>query len=298
MESRYCRVRRFLISVLIINFLCLPVLALDNLDTNVDEEIRKNYNPNKLEDDMSLPALPKILRDNTQGNSSNQHASNMFVENQNKNPKIDIQPTKISKNVFANNRQNCAVLKKGTRIKLQLQNNISDKMRKGTKVSFVSLYPVSTTYFSIPMGTVFKGEIINSHKPQFGGNGGLIVLELNSMVINNEIMPIHAHVTKANHKLIFCNNIKGKRKYLSGMLKSTKPGLHFYSKMFRVTENLARDGSSIIVAPFSLAAGVIVLGGNIMASPFLGTFYKGNDISVKNGSEFEVKLVQDVYIYN
>lgn len=276
------------------------MFALDNLDTTVDEEIRKNYNPNKLEDDMSLPALPKILRDSTNNSQSNSayQPDSTVVENQNKNSKVDILPTKISKNVFANNTQNCAVLKKGTKIKLQLQNNISDKMRKGTKVSFVSLYPVSTTYFSIPMGTVFKGEIIDSHKPQLGGNGGLIVLELNSMVINNEIMPIHAHVTKANHKLIFCNNIKGKRKYLSGMLKSTKPGLHFYSKMFRVTENLARDGSSIIVAPFSLAAGVIALGGNVMASPFLGAFYKGNDISVKSGSEFEIKLMQDVYIYN
>lgn len=42
------------------------MLALE-LDTSVDDFIRKNYNPNKIEDDIQLPALPKILNEKDTG---------------------------------------------------------------------------------------------------------------------------------------------------------------------------------------------------------------------------------------
>lgn len=286
----------FAIYYLLFVLICSPVFALE-LDTSVDDEIRKNYNPNKIEEDMTLPALPKILNNNI--NQQQPNAINITSQNIQPEPSAKkIQPAKVSKNIELNNNQNYAVLKKGTKIKLKLLNNISDKSPKGTKVSFISTRPVTTTYFTIPMGTIFKGEIVNSHGPQFAGNGGLIVININSIIINDETQPINAYVTKANSKLIFLNNIKGKRKYLSSMAKSTKNGRHYFSKMMRVSKNLAADGSSIVIVPFSIAAGVIALGGNILVAPALALFHKGGSVSAKSGSEFEVKLIQDVMIYN
>ena len=65
----------------------------------------------------------------------------------------------------------------------------------------------------------------------------------------------------------------------------------------KVTLNLATDGSSIFVAPFSALAGAAALGGNIAISPIMGLFYKGSPIYFSQGSVFEIKLIQDLYIY-
>lgn len=270
--------KKYLILTVIFSVFSMPVRAIE-LDTSIDDSIRKNYNPDKIEQDTALPPLPDIFKHDEQ-------------KPQVKNVQIQAQsfPTKT--------RITYAVLKKGTKISLKLLNNVSDRTKTGTAVSFVSLYPVSTTYFTIPMGTKFSGKIIDSHGPQFTGNGGLIAMEIDSMVLNDQTQQLKAHVTKVNDKHIFLNKIKGPRKYAKSMLASIRPGRHFLTKMLRITGNLAVDGSSIVLTPFSLAAGVIGLGGNIMISPALALFYKGGPVRVNSGSEVEVRLSQDMYIYN
>ena len=275
----------------------MPAFALE-LDTSIDDEIRKNYNPSKIDDDMnSLPPLPKILdiKDPPKSTTAAQKTVSTPIQSPNISPQIS---QKISNTVKKTADENFITIKKGTKIKLKLQNAVSDRTRKGTKVTFISQYPVSTTCFTIPTGTIFKGEIIHSHKPQLAGNGGLISIRINSLILNGETQPISAYVTKANHKRIFLNNIKGKRKYISSTLKSMKPSCHFFGKMMTVSKNLAYDGSSIVVAPFALSMGVLTLGGNAFVSPALGLFHKGCSISLPEDSSFEVKLKQDVIIYN
>ena len=319
--------KKNLILFLILNFLCMPVLAFD-LDMSVDDDIRKNYNPSKLEEDMALPALPKVLNEKPYENIKpvNQVATPPKIQKNQAPTKAPVkaqitvksvqkataptrqtqsktsievqakpQPVQITQK---NTDGTCAILKKGTKIRVKLLTNISDKSKKGGKVSFVSRYPVSTTYFTIPMGTAFQGEIVNSHGPQLSGNGGLIVMNINSMSINGTNQSLTASITKANNKKIFLNNIKGKRTYLKSMVKSTKPGRHFFGKMMRVTKNLATDGSSIILTPFSIIAGAGAVAGNVLVSPALALFHKGGPISIHEGSDFEIKLLQDVFIYN
>lgn len=274
--------KKFVILLLIINFLNMPVLAAA-LNTSIDEDIRKTYNPSKLEEDLALPALPKIIN-----------------EGDTKPAKINpSKPVQQYKNYSKVERNYSYIrLKKGTKFKLRLLNTVSDRSQKGTKLTFVSIYPISTTYFTIPSGTIFRGYVINSHGPQFSGNGGLIVLSINSIILNNEVQPISTKVTEANSKMIFSSNIKGKRKYISSMLSSTKPGYNFFKKMMSVTGRLASDSSSLILTPFSIAAGVLVWGGNIFISPALALFYKGGPIYIREGSEIEIKLLQDVFIYS
>lgn len=275
------------------------MLALE-FDTSIDDSIRKNYNPNKIDEDMALPALPKIINENatkpaslttTQPQPTLRPISKTEINT--KTP-----PAVYKQSVTKTAGGEYAVLKKGTKIKVRLQTSISDSSKKGTRVSFVSEYPVSTTYFTIPMGTVFKGEVIDSHKPQFSANGGLIVLRIDSAEIKNHTQPINAYVTKANHKKIFFNNIKGKRKYAKSMLHASKPGVHFFKKMMRVTAQLASDGSSIVLTPFSAIIGTVTMASNIMIAPAVAIFYKGGSISIPAGSDFEIKLSEDVFIYN
>lgn len=263
-------------------FLLHNIACAAEFDTSINDEIRRKYNPSKLEEDMALPALPKILNNKV---SKDQYAPT--------NTAANIKPVNYSDA----EEPGFVRLKKGTKIKLKLMNDVSDNTPKGTKLTFSSIYPVSTTYFTIPAGTLFKGYVVNSHVPQFSGNGGLIVININSMILNNEVQPIEACIVKANSKYIFLNNIKGKRKYTKSMIRSSKPGCNFCKKMFGVTGMLAKDGSSIILTPFSLAAGILGFGGNVFISPALALFYKGGSIALPKGCEVDVKLMQDIFVY-
>lgn len=269
----------FTIYYLLFIFLCMPAFALQ-FDTSIDDEIRKNYNPSKLEKDVELPVLPEKLDDNVKTLKANSYQH----------------PQQYTG--FSKAEQSYVHLRKGKKIRLKLLTGVSDRSPKGTKLTFVSTYPVSTTYYTIPTGTVFKGYVLKSHGPQFTGNGGLIFININAMILNDEVQPINASVTEANSKMIFLNNVKGKRKYISSVFNSSKPGYRFFKKMLGVTGRLASDGSSAMFMPFSFALGILGYGSNVIISPALALFHKGNSVYIREGSEIEIKLLQDVFIYN
>ncbi len=290
--------RLFTIYYLLFTVLCMPAFALE-LDTSVDEEIRKNYNPSKIEQDMALPPLPKTLNQIEEKdfsypvkNTKPQQPPTIQTKRQTSPP-----ATYQNKPYQTTSPQAYAVLKKGTKFKGKLITSISDRSRKGLNVKLISRYPVSTTYFTVPSGTVFSGEMIDVHKPQLAGNGGLMVIRFNSMNIDGRTYPIDAYVNKVNFKKIFFNNIKGERKYRKGLVSAAKPGCSFFGKMIRVSGNLASEGSGIILVPFSLFIGFVAFGANVIAAPAVAVFTRGGSVYIHEGSEFEIKLAQDVYIY-
>ncbi|MDR1327935.1 MAG: hypothetical protein LBJ74_05970 [Heliobacteriaceae bacterium] len=170
--------------------------------------------------------------------------------------------------------------KKGTKFRVKSTGVISDTLKEGSRV-----------YFKGKDGTTFGAVVVNAHPPQFTGNGGLVVLMVETMGSSSA----HARITKANHKKIFLNNIKGKRSYLKGVSDSTKPGRIFYDNMRRTTGVLAANKFTMILTPFTAAAGVLVYGVNMAGSPIFAVFSKGGQLSIPAGSEFEVKLLEDIY---
>lgn len=265
---------------LVINLLCLPAFTL-TLDTSANA--RKNYTPSKFETDEALPSMPKI---------TDPVFTSTYVK-----PQHHISVTSEADTVLSTQKSYISI-KKGTKIKLKLLNNISDKTNKGTRINFVSIFPVTTSYYTIPAGTIFKGSIIDSHPPQFSANGGLIVIVIDTVILNDSVQPIGAYVSKANGKMIFKNNIKGKRMYIASVFDSTGHGYRFFKRMCGVTRDFAQHGYSIILSPFSLILGVVVWGANIMISPALAMAYKGKNIYIDKGAIFEIKLLHDSYIYN
>ncbi len=298
---------RFLcVFYLVLTFLSMPVFAMDSLlDLSVDDEIRRNYNPNKLEEDIGLPSLPKVLNEkeyvapavNKNPTVPTRPATPVKYSEKAQQPKKATVKTSYTKPAQKpSGLAGTAVMQKGTVIRVKLMNDVSDRTRRGSKLSFVSRYPVTTTYYTIPSGTTFTGEVVASHRPQLTGNGGLIVIRVNGVIIDDKLHPINAKVTKANYKFIFFNNIKGKRRYVASMFNSMKPGFRFFRKMSAISFDLARDGSSILVSPFSLAIGALGAAGNVMISPAIALFYKGNSIYLRNGSDLEIKLVEDMFV--
>ena len=267
-------------------YLNLPVIAAFDIDTSVDDEIRKKYNTKKIEDDL-LPPLPDNLKNDIPLKSN---------ENFSK-PVLSTPPLKEVKTLPSSKDQQIT-LKKGTKFTVRLTSGISDKMSVGTKIYFRLSKPVKTRYFSLPENTRFIGVVTDSHTPQLAGNGGLIVIKVDNVTINGKSQEINAKITKANYKNIYFNNIKGKRTYWKNVINSTKPGRTFYNKMWAKTKKLAGDSVTVIFSPFTLITGVVVVGVNFIGSPVFALFSEGGSISIPANSPFELKLLEDTTIYN
>ena len=270
--------------ILFVFILMQPCYALD-FDVSVDEEIRKNYNPSKLEIE-SLPPLPK-----TTPSKNTNYGSSKPV---NKLPALT-QPTQ--KPVISQvNRSNAIRLPFGTKFKVKSLQAMSDSTRTGTRVSFSSMFSINKTLYQIPAGTVFHGVILDSHTPQITGNGGLIVLKIDSMNYKGRNISLNAKITKVNSKHIFINNIKGKHTYWKNVAKQVKKGDNFYKKSRRASAKLSGNPIGTILSPIPTIAGIVVYTVNLAGSPVIGLFATGGRLSIPSGSEFEIKVIEDAYL--
>ncbi len=274
--------------------LATPVFALE-LDTSVDDEIRRTYDPSKLE--QSLPSLPKTAP------SQNTSPKNMPAP-QTPPKSLPVTPdakpqigVKKFQNDFKYDKSTAIRIKKGTKFRVKSNSVISDYLKEGARVSFTSVKPVTQRYVTITEGTRFTAVVKNSHMPQFTGNGGLIVLMVDSMTFNGQTRSVHAKITKANLKKIFFNNIKGKRAYWKGVAKQIDKGENFYKKTRRTSRKLADNPVGILISPIPTITGILVYAVNFAGSPLFAIWYKGGRISIPAGSEFEIKLLEDVYLY-
>ncbi|MBQ4113771.1 hypothetical protein IJD34_00035 [bacterium] len=272
-----------------------------DIDATVDDEIRKNYNPDKLIEDTGIndsalnksleadpplildPNLPKLPNISNQGNS-----------------------TKVS-DVKGNNTISAPIktipytgghirVSKGTSFDVINTTAISDWQRTGTKVSFKTNKAIHKKKYSIPLGTTFYGEVVESHQPQLTGNGGLVVIKIYSMIYKNQTIPINAYITRANDNKIFFNNIKGDRTYWKTVWKKGNWGRTLFGNMVNLTASLGSDGPTLVLAPFPLAYGTICLGVNAITSPICAIFSKGGHVSIPSGKDFRIKLTEDISI--
>lgn len=288
-------------------FCAMPTYSI-NLDMSVDEEIRKNYNPSQLEID-ALPPVPEVKNSvpkTTPAKPVTSQTSKPSTTTTTAPPKTvptteyanstgrvkkDL-PKTSSKDDFA-----AIKIKKGTKFLVKSQTNVSDYSRAGAGLTFVSLEPVTKRYVTIPAGTVFKGVVTESHQPQATGNGGLIVIKADKMVYKGSTYSMNAKITKAGGKKIFLNNIKGKRQYWNGVAKQIDKGENYYRKTRRTSSKLANNPIGVLISPIPTLTGIVVYAVNLAGSPLFSIYYKGGHISLPAGTLYEIKLLDDLYMY-
>lgn len=277
--------KKFFITLIftIVTFQLLSVGAYE-LDASIDDEIRKNYSPSAIEN--KLPALPK-----TSPTSSFQPPKVL--------PTSPTQKVQVGiKQMPSNFDKSTAIkIKKGTKFKVKSTSIVSDYLSEGARVSFVTLQPVSQKYITIPAGTTFSATVVDSHLPQITGNGGLVEIIADRISYNGNNYRANGKITKANHKKIFINNIKGERLYWKNVAKQIDKGENFYKKSRRASNKLADNPIGVIISPIPTVAGMGVYAVNLVGSPVISIFSKGGRISIPAGSEFEIKLLEDIYFY-
>ena len=282
----------------------MPIFAFE-LDTSVDDEIRKNYNSSKLEDDV-LPALPNVLSNPAQTSKPNYTTPSTPPKTSTGVPKTNIDtdystPTRraTTKITGVNGSDSFTTIKipKGTKFKVKSQTKLSDWNTAGARATLVSTEPVTKRYITLPIGTTFKAVIEDSHQPNFGGNGGLIKLKADSVIINSNSRSADAKVIKANNKKIFLNNIKGQRGYAKGIANNVNKGKQFYNKSRRTSSKLSSNPFGTIISPIPTIVGAVGYGVNFVASPITALWSKGSHISLPAGTNYTIKLREDIYLY-
>lgn len=257
-----------LFALLLIYCFINPAVYAVNFDTSIDSNIRKDYNVAEAE--ATLPALPNVV------------PTANFVE-----------PITKTQNPTGKKY----TIKSGTKITLSSVKTISDRLPKGTKVSFSCQHGFLTKEEAIiPAGTVFKGTITDSHPPQITGNGGLIELKIDEIYYNGVMSKIDTKVSLANSKRIFWSNIKGKRSYWRNFAKATTPG----RKVFSATQTAASVMAAIPVVNLlsfvPLVGGAVIYTVNVVTAPVIAIFTKGGSLSLPAGTQFEIKLRNDSII--
>ena len=264
-----------------------------DIDATVDDEIRKNYNSTQLIQDTGIKnsALDKTIQNDIKGENLPELPN--ITKQKNHSVVHDISDSQASYTPYTGGN---IKVKSGTSFDVVNLTSVSDWQRKGTKITFKTKGNTFGKNYTIPAGTIFNGEIIESHQPQITCNGGLIVIKIDSMIYKNQKIPVLAYITRANDKKIFFNNIKGKRTYLQTTWKKGNWGRTLFNKMFNVTIGLGGESSTLILTPFPLAYGTICLGANAITSPICAFFSKGEHISIPADSNFRIKLMEDVMI--
>ena len=275
--------KKIFINLLILTISAMPVLAFD-LDMSVDDTIKKQYDTGKLEQDVLNNNINQSQKQSIKNSTSKSLPS----------ATLDYSPTPMvitkADNVYTKK------IPQWTTFTAKSNQAISGYSRKGTKVSFTTTENIYKKEVTIPAGTKFYGEIVNSHGAQSTGNGALVVLKIISMTYNGTTYQVRGKITKAKSKKIFFNNIKGHRQYIAGIGKQIDKGENFYKKTRRVSSKMSDNPILVILSPIPTLVGFVSYAGCTALSPITALTTKGGNLNLPAGSVFEIKLLDRVYV--
>ena len=234
-------------------------------DSSVDENIRKDY------DVENLPALPKASPTSSKDS-----------------PDV--------KRVY-NTTGKVHVLKRGTRIVLVSKSTIADWSQRGAKVSFALEQGITASDGTIiPAGTIVKGTVTDSHRPQLSGNGGLVELKIDEIYFNGVMSKIETKLASANSRRVFLGNIKGERRYWRNFSKAMTPGRNVFGAMQTCASVMMPIPVVNIFSIIPLTGGAIVYSANAVVAPVISLFTLGGSLSIPAGSIFEIKMTKNCEI--
>ena len=249
---------------IISTFLLLLILASNlvlaaEFDSSIDSDIRKKYDV----ENSGLPALPSTV------------------------------PTAVSElpKSSYNATGKTYLIKSGTKVILNSKSQISDWSKVGSKISFIAQNGFTSKEGAIiPAGTLFKGTIMNTHRPQMTGNGGLVELKIDEIYYNGVLSNIETKVSMVNSKKVYRSDIKGERRYWKNFSKVMTPG----KKTFEATRTCASVMAPIpvvnILSIVPLLGGSVVYVANLVAAPVITIFTKGGSVSLPAGTQFQIKF--------
>ncbi len=187
------------------------------------------------------------------------------------------------------------MLEKGRTFEVKSMQAMSYESVGGTEVKFESLYPERVLLDKAPQKLVFTGEIIKNKPPRKGGGTGTLKVMIKNVKFENITYPAEAYITKMNKKGVFFGAVAGPSNYKNNLTDTANNGtIHtIYKDPCKTT---ADECVHAAAKPFYFLTGALLQTADLFISPIVAFFIPGNEVYIPEGTEFEIKLENDIPI--
>lgn len=186
-------------------------------------------------------------------------------------------------------------LEKGRTFEVKSLQAMSSKSSSGTEVKFETIYPEKVMISKDPMKLIFIGEVIKNKPPGKGGSSAALKVQIKNVKLENITYPAIAYISKMNRKGVFFGFIGGKSNYMDNLADTANNGT--INNIYKDPCHLTEDGCvSVVVKPVYYTAGALLQLADLLFSPVAAFFVPGNEVDIPEGTEFEIKIEDDIPI--
>ena len=185
------------------------------------------------------------------------------------------------------------MLEKGRTFEVKSMQPMSYESTSGTEMKFESLYPERVFLDKDPMKLVFTGEVIKNKPPGKGGSSGTLKVMIKNVKLENITYPAEAYITKMNKKGVFLGAVAGPSNYRDNLADTANNGtIHtIYKDPCKTT---ADECVHTAAKPFYFLTGALLQAADLFIAPIVAFFAPGNEVYIPEGTEFEIKLENDI----
>lgn len=186
-------------------------------------------------------------------------------------------------------------LEKGRIFEVKSLQSMSSKSSSGTEVKFETIYPEKVMTSKDPIKLVFIGEVIKNKPPGKGGSSAALKVQIKNVKLENITYPAIAYISKMNRKGVFFGFIGGKSNYMNNLADTANNGTinNIYKDPCHLTEH---ECVNVVVKPVYYTAGALLQLADLLLSPVVAFFVPGNEVDIPEGTEFEIKIEDDIPI--
>ena len=185
------------------------------------------------------------------------------------------------------------MLEKGRTFEVKSMQPMSYEATGGTEVQFESLYPERVFMQREPVKLVFTGEIVKNKPPGKGGSSGTLKVMIKNVKLENITYPAEAYITKMNKKSVLFGAVAGPSNYRDNLADTANNGtIHtIYKDPCKTT---ADECVHTAAKPFYFLTGALLQTADLFIAPIIAFFVPGNEVYIPEGTEFEIKLENDI----
>ena len=204
-----------------------------------------------------------------------------------------VEAFKTAYKCLAGKELTAAMLEKGRKFDVKSLQSMSYETAGGAEVRFESMYPERVFMEKDPVKLVFTGEIIKNKPPRKCGSIGTLKVMIKHVTLENVTYPAEAYITKMNKKGVLLGAVAGPSNYKDNLSDAVSNGtIHTIFK--DPCKTTADECVSTVTKPFYFLTGALLQTADLFIAPIVALFLPGNEVVIPEGTEFEIKLENDI----
>ena len=185
------------------------------------------------------------------------------------------------------------ILEKGRKFDVKSMQSMSYETTGGAEIKFESMYPERVFTDKAPVKLVFTGEIVKNKPPGKLGSSGTLKVMIKNVKLENITYPAEAYITKMNKKGVLLGAVAGPSNYKDNLADAVNTGtIHTIFK--DPCKTTADECVSTVTKPFYFLTGALLQTADLFIAPIVALFLPGNEVVIPEGTEFEIKLENDI----